>query len=116
MRTFEDIGGRLSELSSQVNDAYLVYASIYLDFEDDNINHLMCRNINIRPLVERDVYYSETATDEDKIKAYLDEAVEIAKRIMSSGYFKSFEEFYKEYPMLRIRSAELEENFYEENL
>jgi hypothetical protein len=31
---------------------------------------------------------------------------------MSSGYFKSFEELYKEYPMLRTRSAEIEEIFY----
>ena len=54
--------------------------------------------------------------EDDCFQAYLDAAAHIAKTVASSGYFSSFEEMYKEYPLLREASDQLESEFYEKEI
>lgn len=55
-------------------------------------------------------------SEDDCFQSYLDEAVEIAKTVAASGYFSSFEEMCKEYPLLREASDWLEIEFYEKEM
>lgn len=108
MRTFEEVG-RFSDFDDRANEAYRTYASLYLDFIDDNIRHFTVRNIDVAPLDK----YPDTPGNEEVVNAYLSYAVNIAKTELSNGYWSSFEEMYNEYPMLKERSSELEATIYD---
>lgn len=93
------------ELGEDFNIAYQTYASLYLDFVNDNLSSFYLQNADIAPLRE--------CEEKDYVLAYIKASIEIAKDVMSSGYFNSFEDLYKEYPLLKKHSEELEHEFYE---
>lgn len=102
----KDIGiKQYAELGEDFNIAYQTYASLYLDFVDDNLSSFYLQNTDIAPIRE--------CEEKDYVLAYVKASIEIAKNVMSSGYFKSFEDLYKEYPLLKKYSEELEYEFYE---
>ena len=94
MRSFYEVG-KFEKLGDKANEAYRTYASLWLDFVDDNMRHFTIRGHDIAPLRE-----VEDPTDEKIYRSYLKHAVDIAKTAISSGYFKSFKELWKEYPLL----------------
>ena len=97
MRSYDEVGYFRKD-NDALNEAYRTYASLYLDFVDDNLNHFFNRGIDEYPLVEADV----DVNDEDTmIKAYMESAVNIAKTVLSTGYYKSFDELYNDYPTLK---------------
>ena len=114
MRSEEELGNYL-DFGKRTNEAYRTYASLYLDFVDDNPKKFFARMKDVAPLNAVKDDGSGLAEDEC-FHAYMDAAVEIAKTVASSGYFSSFEEMYKEYPLLREASDQLESEFYEKEL
>lgn len=106
MRSKEELGNYL-DFGERTNEAYRTYASLYLDFVDDNPEKFFTRMKDVAPL---------NVVKDDCFQAYLDAAVEIAKTVASSGYFSSFEDMYKEYPLLREASDRLESEFYEKEM
>lgn len=94
-----------AELGEDFNIAYQTYASLYLDFVNDNLSSFYLQNADIAPLRE--------CEEKNYVQAYMKASIEIAKDVMSSGYFNSFEDLYKEYPLLKKYSEELEYEFYE---
>lgn len=92
------------ELGEDFNIAYQTYASLYLDFVNDNLSSFYLQNADIAPLRE--------CEEKDYVLAYIKASIEIAKDVMSSGYFNSFEDLYKEYPLLRDYADELENEIY----
>ena len=111
MRSTDEIGGL--KVSKEANEAYKTYASIYLDFVDDNPQHFFGREIDLSPIFSLEEKGIEE-TDENIRKSYLDAATGIAKVTISSGYWKSYEDLYDMYPLLRERSEELESIIYAE--
>lgn len=105
MRTTEELGSIM--FNERANEAYRTYASLYLDCVDDNMNHFLWRDVDIRPLRGMDA-----PTDDEVFTAYMHHAVDIAKHAMSCGAFATFELLYEEYPLLKEFSAELEYEFY----
>lgn len=114
MRSEEELGNYL-DFNERTNEAYRTYASLYLDFVDDNPEKFFARMKDVAPLNAVKDDGSGLAEDEC-FHAYLDAAVKIAKTVASSGYFSSFEEMYKEYPLLRETSDRLEREFYEKEM
>lgn len=111
MRSDKEIGDYL-DFGERVNLAYKTYASLYLDFVDDNVDKFFKRMKDVAPLdkIEND---GSDLTEDNCFKAYFDAAVDIAKIAASSGYFSSFEEMYQEYPLLKEAASLLENKFYE---
>ena len=110
MRSFEEIGR--FKFGDEANEAYRTYASIWLDFVDDNLSHFTWRGHDTSPI---DNIPEENLTDEVVKAAYLDAAADIAKSAMSSGYYPGFSQLYKDYPMLKERSSIIENEFYDDS-
>lgn len=115
MRSVEEVGAfnQVGDIvfTDRSNEAYRTYASVYLDFVDDNIGHFKWRDIDISPI--QDFINDIVISDEQVCKAYLDSAVSIIKVAISDGYFKTFSEVYETYPMMKERKEEIEREFYE---
>lgn len=105
MRDEKEVGG-FPELSEKVNLAYRTYASLYLDFVDDNMKHFTWRNIDISPIEDLDE--NDPDYDDEAFNAYVEEAISIAEASLSSGYWKSYEELYQTYPLLKDYSDRME--------
>ncbi len=101
MRTREEVG-YLTNYGEKVNEAYLTYASLYLDFVDDNYSHFTWRDIDIRPLRN-----AKSEDEEDVYKSYTNEAVDLAKIAITSGYYSSYKQLYNDYPFLEAFDKEL---------
>lgn len=101
MREIKEIGS-FTHYGEEVNQAYQVYASLYLDFVDDNPQKFFTRGIDDRPI--------EDCDEKDFTEAYMDTTVEIAQRAFSQY---SPDDLYKEYPLLKKRSEELERMYKE---
>lgn len=99
MRDVKEIG-EYTTYGDEVNQAYQTYASLYLDFVDDNPQKFFTRGLDGRPI--------EDSEEKDFARDYIQAALEIAKISISSGYWRSFNELYEEYPLLKNYSAELE--------
>lgn len=99
MRDVKEIG-EYTAYGEKVNQAYQTYASLYLDFVDDNPQKFFTRGLDDRPIKD--------SAEKDFARDYIQAALEIAKISISSGYWKSFDELYEEYPLLRNYSEELE--------
>ena len=95
MRSREDIGGFENE---KVDHAYATYASLYLDFADDNYNHFFIRQMDTQPLTDAQVAYGD---DEGAYNAYMAAAYSIASQELNSYYNGDKEALYKDYPYLR---------------
>lgn len=106
MRDVKEIG-EYTTYGEEVNQAYQTYASLYLDFVDDNPQKFFVRGLDGRPI--------EDSEEKDFVRDYIQAALEIAKISISSGYWKSFNELYDEYPLLRNYSTELEKDFLSED-
>lgn len=102
MRDVKEIG-TYTTYGEEVNQAYQTYASLYLDCVDDNPQKFFNRGLDVRPIEDSD--------EKDFARDYIQAALEIAKVPISSGYWKSFDELYEEYPLLRNYSEELENEF-----
>ena len=111
MRTFEEVG-KIS-FSKEANEAYQVYASLYLDWIDDNMSHFRWRDIDISPITELEEA-GKKVNDKSVRDAYLKEAFQIAEIPLSGGYFSSLENFFEEYPPLKEYEDKIEALFYEE--
>ena len=90
IRTEKEIG-RLAgdEVSKRVNDAYATYCSLYLDIVDDNLDKMMIRMINTRPL---DRIKGE-ATEEAVYNAYKNACIDLAANLLmhckyNDSYFR----------------------------
>lgn len=105
MRTAEEVGG-FKDFTDRANEAYRTYASIYLDFCDDNISHFVWRDHDVIPKLEiQDKLSGDMVKDEPLlVDTYLQHAMDIAKIEVDSKYFKSAEAIYAMYPPLRERS------------
>lgn len=75
---------------------------------DDNLEKFYNRMMDVRPIQK-----FKDPTEEEYYHAYLEASAEIAKQVMSSGYYKSFEDLYAEFPLLREVSEKIERDFYE---
>lgn len=108
MRDEQEIGS-FEGFGDKVNEAYKTYASLYMDFCDDNLDHFFWRDKDIKPLenispIERNA--------ENISNAYIKESLDIAKSVLSSGYYSSFEQLFEDYPLLEQYKDELENEFY----
>lgn len=104
MRDVKEIG-TYATYGEKVNQAYQTYASLYLDFVDDNVQKFFIRGLDGSPI--------EDCEEKDFAKAYTECAIEIAKVSLSSGYWTSFEDLYEEYPLLKDYADEIESEFRE---
>ncbi len=96
MRTEKEVGG-FKKFGKEANEAYRTYASLYLDYVDDNMNHFMWRDIDIWPWNNLEWSVGHKVTDEALIaKAYLDEAVVIAKTLSVPK-----QDLIRDYPLLK---------------
>ena len=95
MRPYSEVG-RIEKVSEAANEAYRTYASLYLDWCDDNMNHFLWRDIDIRPMREM----RKPETDANIEHAYWNAAFRIARRALNGGYYRSLEQFYEEYPTM----------------
>ena len=96
MRDKSEIG-YFPDYGKEVNDAYALYASMYLDYVDDNLRHFYCRGIDIRPIGDID-------TDDEHVlaKAYMDEALDIARIALKGMSDEDRETFLALYPNLDV--------------
>ena len=110
MRSTEEIGvlsftGGL-KVTPKTKEAYSVYASIYLDYVDDNTSHFFWRNHDVYPIEE--LLESGEADDISIRNAYTDTAISIAKCTLEAGV--SLDDIIRDYPYLagytdRIKTA-----------
>ena len=116
MRDVKEIGS-FKEFNEKANQAYQTYASIYLDFVDDNTEHFFNRGVFEEPTENiPDHLYEppyQDSLNEEVYKAYMEAATGIAKTVLSTGYFEKMEDLYQEFPLLREKAEELEALFYE---
>lgn len=105
MRSFEEVG-RLVFADDKVNEAYRTYASLWLDFVDDNVSHFLTRGCDIAPI--------KNIIPSDYYDTYMGEAMDIAKIALQNGYFTRFADLYEEYPLLKEYARQLEAEFYDD--
>ena len=74
MRSFDEVGF-FADFTEEQNEAYRLYASLYLDYVDDNYQHFFYRDIDTRPIDD----FFGVPTPEQVIEAYINAAVSIAK-------------------------------------
>lgn len=110
MRSREEVG-RLY-LNEKANEAYRLYASLYLDWADDNMSHFRWRDIDIAPLNELEDKGIEV-TDETAYDAFMESALDLARtavkhiHLCKDSFPKGMESFYEEYPLLKNYEDEL---------
>ena len=106
MRNFDETG-KLVHVSDRANEAYRLYASLYLDYVDDNINHFKWRDIDIRPIEGINILDANGDINSEIVfNAYMNASVDITKHTLE-GSKLSIEAFFKEYPLLKEREGEL---------
>ena len=97
--------GSFKTYGQKTNGMYQAYASLYLDFCDDDLNHFWNHHIAGKPLRENNVDINDEQAVYD---AYKKACMDILCFVENaSQYFSSFEEIYNEYPPLRDISKEL---------
>ena len=102
MRKVENPSGY--DLSEKSLMAYRTYASLYLDWADDNMDHFIWRGIDIRPI--RKIEKTDPNPTDDMIyKAYMDAAVDLVEFYMCAN--DDLKALYEKYPPLRERDDEL---------
>ncbi len=94
----EDLG-HFPDYGKELNDAYAIYASIYLDYVDASLCHFHGRGTDVRPIQNID------SNDEAVLaKAYMDEARDIAKiefdSLVDCGLDSTLKVFLAEYSSL----------------
>ena len=108
LRSFEEIG-QLANVSDDVNKAFQLYASAYLNCVDDNMQHFVDRDMDMQPLTDRDIPWMN-ANERDMIDAYVGSAKDILTIAYGSADSKDCVEMY---PTLkdfdRVSSKELNE-------
>ena len=77
LRPFTEIGS-FENVSDDVNKAFQLYASAYLNCVDDNMQHFVYRDIDMAPLTDRGISW-----DMKDEKAVVDAYVSAAKSILS---------------------------------
>ncbi len=109
MRDFEEVGRLNSSFGERAQEAYRCYASLYLDFADDNMNHFRYRDIDIAPLEKRDV---EVGDSDGAYQAYMESAAGIAETALKDYYGGDREKLFTDYPPLKeyMEGAESREN------
>lgn len=108
MRSFEEIGKLPG--SDALNEAYQLYATMYLTVVDDNLRHFFDRMIDVRPLRKLNLnklFANEEPTDEDRVKAYNDAAIDIARTLIDGKENEELEKLFKEEPALEKIRAEI---------
>ena len=98
MRDYDEIGRLNSEFNEKAQEAYRCYASLYLDFADDNLRHFIYRDIDISPLKEKDI---EVGDSDGAYQAYMEHAANIAKVALEDYYKGDKEKLYSDYPPIR---------------
>jgi len=95
------------------NLAYKTYASLWLDFVDDNVRHFYWRDKDISPLKEAGIDILKM-TEWDKVyEVYVKAAIKIAKATIQAGFWKTFEDLYEAYPLLAEYKDVLEREVYD---
>ena len=94
----EDLGC-FPDYGKELNDAYAIYASIYLDYVDASLGHFHGRGTDVRPIQNID------SNDEAVLaRAYMDEARDIAKiefeSLIKYGFTPDLQDFLAEYSSL----------------
>ncbi len=101
MRSKEEIG-YLTNYGKEVNDAYALYASLYLDCCDDNLRHFYCREVDFRPIRDID------REDETVLaNAYMKHALDIAQETINCMTKDEAMNFLANYPSLPIDRLEI---------
>lgn len=77
--------------NKELNEVYQLYASLYYDCCDSNLNHFFTRNIDILPI-------TDCETDEEKIAGYKAAIRNIVDFALSAGMAK--EQLLEWYPEL----------------
>ena len=90
MRNFNEVG-RFKNFSERTNLAYATYASVYLDFCDDNYAHFFNRGHDIRPI--EDIETKDESVIEQR---FIDAAIEI----INIANCMPLEEITANYPIL----------------
>ncbi len=91
--------GEFINLGKEANEAYKTYASLYLDWVDDNMSHFTWRKKDLQPWEELEETVGHEVSDEAMIaKAYLNAAVSIAKTVPKDDMTK--QELIRNYPLL----------------
>ena len=90
MRTFNEVG-RFKDFSDRTNLAYATYASVYLDFCDDNYAHFFNRGHDIQPI-------EDVETDDESVieKKFIEATINIINTVKCM----TLKEITKNYPIL----------------
>ena len=101
MRSFNEIG-RFENVSDDVNKAFQLYASVYLDYVDDNMQHFRNRDKDMQPLTDRGISW-DMADESAVVDAYVSAATDIleATRAHDTSGSNLVKLFLEDYPTLR---------------
>lgn len=100
MRTKEEVG-YFPDFNKKSNLAYQTYASIYLDYVDDNWNHFHGRDQDLYPI--RDVNWND---DEAVFNAYIKAGIDIAKQAIEHDS-ECIDDIFNSYPLLEAFVVEI---------
>ena len=106
MREYEEVG-KFKTFPDRANEAYRIYASIYLDSVDDNMSHFSWRDIDIEP-IQGIVREGNEHFEDEVFEAYIAEALSIAATVIKTGG-GTFEDVCRKYPLLKEKADELKE-------
>ena len=88
--------GGFPNRSKSVNDAYFVYAELYLDYVDSNPSHFLVRGVDVRPIEDLD----DDADDAVVAKAYIDASKRIVDYVREMSAPEA-DALLEKYPTLR---------------
>ena len=90
--------GYFSKYGKELNDAYALFASLYLDYVDASLGHFLGRGVDVAPIESVD-------SDDEHVLAvaYMDYALDIARTELESETvpIEAKREMLSLYPMLR---------------
>ncbi len=90
--------GTFKSLDARANEAYQLYASLYLDFIDGQRHRFIDENLDIAPIRQLDC--NSPSFQQDAYDAYIKSALQIAQYVVHWGK-RSQESMYQFYPLLK---------------
>ena len=89
----------------RVNKAYQTWASLYLNYDDDNLNHFFNRDMDVYPLKEQNIDPGKWDNNELVYDAFVQSSIEFAAETISHGV--RIEHLLKHYPILKENEEKL---------
>ena len=106
LRSFDSIGYYDNNSHKhKVNKAYQTWASLYLNYDDDNLDHFFTRDMDVYPLKEQGVDPNKWSDGELAYDAFVQSSIELAAEIVHHG--TRIEHMLKHYPILKENEDKL---------